>query len=406
LDPFENAKKMIGKVSKEMGLGEKGANLLLSHTQISKAELKVGGKSFPAWRIIHSNALGPGKGGIRYHPDVSEGEVKALSFWMSLKNSLVGLPYGGAKGGIKLNPKELSEEELEEVSRAFVRAFHEKIGQDKDIPAPDVYTTPQIMAWMLDEFEKIKGRKEPGMITGKPLALGGIPLREPATARGGFIVLKELLADKGVKTAETTVAVQGFGNAGSFIAEMCQKDGFKVVAVSDSKGGIHNKEGLDIERLMKVKKEKGAVKAYGGEELSNEQLLELEVDVLVLAALENVVTDENADKVRARYILELANGPVTPEADEVLFGKGIIVIPDILASAGGVAVSYMEWVQNRVGHFFEDSIMEERLDRIMKNGFERVNSKTKEKKVDMRTAAYIVAIERILEAEKLRGNPK
>ncbi|HDD70920.1 MAG TPA: Glu/Leu/Phe/Val dehydrogenase [Candidatus Woesearchaeota archaeon] len=400
---FENITKRLSVVEKDMNLNEKEMGLLLNHKKISKAELEVGGKKFSAWRIIHSDALGPGKGGIRFHPNVSENEVKALSFWMSLKNSLAGIPFGGAKGGVIVNPKEMSKEELEQLSRAFVRAFHEHIGQDKDVPAPDVYTNSQTMAWMLDEYEKIKGHHEPGFITGKPLELQGISLRSDSTSKGGFIVLKELI-NKVNLSKPVSVAIQGFGNAGMNIAKMLFEDGgFNVVAVSDSKGGIFQ-DNLDISEVIKVKQEKGTVTEFDAEKISNEKILELDVDVLVLAALENQITESNADKVRAKYILELANGPVTFEADNILHKKNIVVVPDILANSGGVIVSYFEWSQNRAGNVLDEDYLKDKLERMMKDSFSRVYSLFSKSEFDMRQAAYILAIKRILAAEKLRGN--
>ncbi len=407
MGPFENSEKMVEKIAGQMGLSDKEKKLLLTHKHIMHSELEVNGKKYPAWRAVHSNALGPGKGGIRFHPEVSESEIKALSFWMSIKNSLAGLPYGGGKGGVKFNPKEVSEEEMEGISRAFVQAFHEKLGENKDIPAPDVYTTGQIMIWMLDEFEKITGKKEPAMITGKPLALGGIALREIATAKGGFIVTKRLMEKDGLTPEGTTVAVQGFGNAGYFMAKFLREDGFTVVAVSDSKGGIHNKDGLDIAKVKETKDSAGSVTNFEGvEKISNEDLLELDVDILVPAALENVITEENAGKIKAKYIIELANGPVTPEADEILFKNGIHVAPDVLANAGGVVVSFFEWVQNKVGNFFEDQVLENKLHHIMTTSTDRVTDLAAKKNIDLRCAAYAIGAKRILEAERLRGNLK
>ncbi len=399
---FENIKKRLGLVAKDLDLSDKELNLLLNHKRVSSAELDVNGKKYSAWRIVHNNSLGPGKGGIRYHPNVSEEEVKALSFWMSLKNSLAGLPYGGGKGGIKVNPKELDEKEIETLSRAYVKAFSDVLGQDIDIPAPDVYTNPQIMAFMLDEFEKIKGKHEPGMITGKPIELQGIKLREDATSAGGFIVLKELL--KTIGKSNVTVAVQGFGNAGMFVAKMLFAEGNKVVAVSDSKGGIFDNKGLNVDEVVKVKKEKRTVVEHVSEKISNEQLLELDVDVLVLAALENQITEKNADNIKAKYVLELANGPVTFEADQILHKKDIVVIPDILANSGGVTASYFEWCQNRTGNILDENYLKEKLEFMMKSAFNKVYDLFNKSDFDMRQAAYIIAIKRILNAEKLRGN--
>ncbi|RLJ04522.1 MAG: glutamate dehydrogenase [Candidatus Aenigmatarchaeota archaeon] len=400
---FDIIKKRINKVSKLMNLSDREVDVILSYKRIKHAKLNIGEKSYEAMRILHNDAIGPGKGGIRYHPGVCEDEVKSLAFWMSLKNSLAGLPYGGAKGGIKVNPKELNKKELEKLSRAFIREFHNVLGQDIDIPAPDVYTNSEIMGWMLDEYEKIKGKHEPGMITGKPLSLQGCKLRATATASGAFIVLKEFLTKIGKNPSELCVSIQGFGNAGKNIATMLYKDGFKIIAVADSKGGVIDKDGLDIIEVIKTKDEKGSVIEYGDKKITNKELLEMETDLLILAALENQITEKNADKIKAKYILEIANGPVTEEADEILYKRNISVIPDILANAGGVVVSYFEWAQNRTGNMFEDDYLEKRLKDIMISSFQKVYDMHKKKKIDMRTAAYIIAIKRILDAEKARG---
>jgi len=445
---FENIKQSLEKVSKFMKLSEKEIDLLLKHENINHAMLDVNGKKYEAWRIIHNNALGPGKGGIRFHSDVDEDEVKSLSFWMSLKTSLMGLPLGGAKGGVRVNPKDLSDNEIEEISRAYVRAFVNVIGQDRDIPAPDVYTNSQIMAWMLDEYEKITGKKEPAMITGKPVELGGLSLRTDSTSKGGFIVLKEFLkkinkstdnvkqeelsqasedgnminhiTDKSSENkpspASTTdnkkedkikIAIQGFGNAGMNIAKMLDVDRFKIIGVSDSRGGLVDDNGLDIKEVINIKKEEGSVVEYGGSsKISNSELLELNVDILILAALENQITKDNANKIKAKYILELANGPVSSEADEVLKNKKVIVIPDILANAGGVVVSYFEWMLNKKGKKENSDVLNKKFEEIMVNSFEKVWKfyEDNKAKLSMREAAYVIAIKRILETERERGN--
>jgi len=401
---FDNINKMMNKVSDFLNLRETEKELLLRHEKISTAELSVNGKKFPAWRIIHNNARGPGKGGIRFHPEVSEDEVKSLSFWMSLKNSLADIPLGGAKGGVIVNPKKLTKKEIELLSRAYIRAFHDVLGADRDIPAPDVYTNPQIMAIMLDEFEKIKGRHEPGMITGKPLEVGGINLRGDATSKGGELVFKLLMKKLDLKKDDITIVIQGFGNAGMNMAKILYEDGFKITGISDSKGGIYNENGLNIGKSIELKENGEKLEDYEeAEKISNQELLELECDVLFLAALENQVTERNAGNVKAKYIVELANGPVNPEADEILFGKGIVVTPDILANSGGVIASYLEWANNRVGNVLEDDFMKIVFEKKLMNAFENTFELSNDNKVDMRTAAYIIAVKRILEAEKLRG---
>lgn len=404
---FENVEMNLEKASKQINLTDAEKELLLKHKMINKTDLNINEKTYTAWRIIHNDALGPGKGGIRFHPDVSEDEVKSLSFWMSLKTSLVGLPYGGAKGGVKINTKELTKYELEQVSRAYIQAFHNYIGENKDIPAPDVYTNPHIMGLMLDEYEKIKGRHEPGMITGKPISLGGCVLRGDATSRGGKIIIDIFLEKMNKKPEEMAVVIQGFGNAGMNLAKMLYDEKYKIIAISDSKGGILKKDGLNIEEVINTKKNEGSVTKFqeeGIQKLSNKELLEIETDILVLAALENQITNENADNVKAKYILEIANGPITSQADDILYNKGISILPDILANSGGVIVSYIEWVQNKTGQILSVEQMSRILNEKMVTSFYKVYNLHNEKKISMRTAAYILAIQRILDAEKARGN--
>ena len=402
---LENIEKHIGKVSSYLEMSNKEKEQVMNHESIQKAKLSLNGKEYDSWRIIHDNSIGPGKGGIRFHPDVSEDEVKSLSFWMSLKTSLVGLPFGGAKGGVKINPKELNKGELQEISREYIRKFHNFIGEDKDIPAPDVYTTPQIMAWMLDEYEKIKGKHEPGMITGKPLVLGGCELRGDATSRGGKIILEEYLSKKELMKENLSIVVQGFGNAGRYIAEMLYGDGYKIIAVSDSKGGVVNQKGIDITALANYKDKTGSVLGFEGTtELTNQELLELECDVLILAALENQITEGNAENIKAKSILELANGPVNYEADEILYKKGIEVIPDILANSGGVIVSYFEWSQNKTGEILEMDYLRKLLFKKLKDAFEKVYSLyVSDEKLNLRQSAYVISLKRILEAKRLRN---
>ncbi len=381
---------------------------LLSHpARVSYQDLEIKGKKYPAWRIIYSNDLGPGKGGIRFHPEVSEDEVQSLAFWMALKNSLADIPYGGAKGGVKFNPKEADQAELQEVSRAYARAFHEVLGQDKDVPAPDVYTNSQTMAWILDEYEKIIGKHEPGMITGKPVELGGIKLRSDATAQGSYFIAQEMVKEfmPNKQPQEITVAVQGFGNAGLFMAEKLAADGYKIVAASDSQGGLYHVHGLDIPALSAFKAQGNPVNTFKtGEAITNAQLLELEVDILVLAALENQITAANAPAVKAKYILEMANGPIDLAADKVLDAAGKIIVPDILANSGGVIVSYFEWAQNRTGQILDEEYLRTLLEKKMRANWQRMFSLYKEKaNVSLRQAAYILAVRRILAAKHWRS---
>jgi len=355
---FPNIVKKLEEIKKIEKLTDKEFSLLLRVKKINRAQLKIGNKKLLAWRIVFNDTLGPAKGGIRFHPDVSEDEVKSLSFWMTIKSSLVGLPYGGAKGGVKFDPKKSSPHELEQISRKFIDAFYKELGQDKDIPAPDVYTNSQIMAWMLDEYEKKVGHHEPGMITGKPLELQGCSLRNNATAKGGFIITEKTIKKFKLNKKNIKIAIQGFGNAGFHLAQMLYQDKLKIVAVSDSKNGIYNKDGLNINQVYKIKNETGSVSDYKqAKQISNSDLLELPVDILILAALENQITEDNVDKVRAKYIIEIANGPISYQANKILFNKNIIVVPDILANSGGVIVSYFEWAQNRTGDILDEEYL-------------------------------------------------
>src|SRR3989344_5643847 len=302
---------------------------------------------FPAYRVQYNDARGPTKGGIRFHPKVNKKEINELAFLMSLKCALVDIPLGGGKGGVQVNPRELSEGELQRLSRAYIREFAPFIGPDRDIPAPDVNTNPKVMGWMLDEYEKITGKKAPGVITGKPLTIGGSKGRLYSTSLGGAIILGEYMKSAGKGGKGTTVAIQGFGNVGSHLARILDEWGYKIVAVSDSKGGIYNKSGLDVKKLVKENDGKNVQEIGGGEKISNEELLELGVDVVVPAAIENVINIKNMKNIRAKIVLEMANGPVTTGADDYLEEKGVVVLPDILANSGGVVVSYLEWVQNQ-----------------------------------------------------------
>ncbi|MBN1502235.1 Glu/Leu/Phe/Val dehydrogenase [Candidatus Woesearchaeota archaeon] len=407
---FENVKENIDYVAKTMKLDEGEVELLKSPKRIVQVNFPVkmdNGRirRFNGYRVQYNDARGPTKGGIRYHPKVDLGEVKSLAFWMALKCAVVGIPYGGAKGGIEVDPKGLSDRELESLSRAYVKSIHEIIGPTKDVPAPDVYTNPQIMAWMLDEYEKIRGEHSPGVITGKPIELGGSQGRGSATAQGGAFVLDEAARIQNLKPNKTSVVVQGFGNAGSYMAKIVSKMGYKITAVSDSKGGVLDEKGLDVGKVEKHKEKTGSVKDFvGAKNISNKELLELECDVLVPAALENQITKDNANKVEAEVIVELANGPTTPDADKILDKKGVMVVPDILANAGGVTVSYFEWVQNLYGYYWPAKEVHDKLEKIMRKAFGEVYSKSDEYKTNLRTGAWILAIEKIINAERARGN--
>ncbi|MCA9459997.1 MAG: Glu/Leu/Phe/Val dehydrogenase [Nanoarchaeota archaeon] len=359
-------------------------------------------KLISGFRVQYNDALGPTKGGIRFHESVDLEEVSELAFLMSLKTSLVGLPYGGAKGGIKINPKKLSEGELERVARAYVKEMFKFIGPNQDIPAPDVNTNPQIMAWMMDEYERISGNKNPGVFTGKPLEIGGSLGRDKSTARGGFFIIKEKYKD--IDKSKLKVAIQGFGNAGFNIAKMLTNIGFKIVAVSDSQTGIYDEKGLDIDDLIKFKSEKKSFNNYNAIKISNKNLLELDVEILIPAALGGVIDSDNASKIKAKTILELANAPISTSADLILNKKDIEIIPDILANSGGVIVSYLEWVQNLQNYYWEATEVEEKLKFIIIKAFEDVLKESKKHNLSLRTASYTLAINRILKAEKLRGN--
>ena len=399
---FTTIISFLEKIGKIANLTEEELKLLKTPQQELKAELNVNGKTYSAYRVQHNNARGPFKGGIRYHPEVDLDEVKALAFWMSLKTAVADIPLGGGKGGITVNPKELSNEELEELSRAFVRAFYEHLGSDKDIPAPDVYTTPQIMVWMLDEYEKLTGKKDSGMITGKPLEHGGSLVRDIATAIGGVYVLEEAVKKLGLE--EKTVAIQGFGNAGMNAAKLLAERNYKIVAVSDSKGAVYNSEGLDVNELIRVKTETRSVVNYANaEKISNEELLVSNVTILVPSALSGVITSENAENVKSKIILELANGPTTPEADEILHKNNVLVLPDILANAGGVTVSCFEWQQNLADEKWDEETVKTKLKEKMVVAFEKIWSVYADNEHDFRTNTYILAIKKVLEAERLRG---
>jgi glutamate dehydrogenase (NAD(P)+) len=362
-------------------------------------------KVFKGFRVQYNDARGPTKGGLRFHPDETIDTVRALAAWMTWKTSVVDIPLGGGKGGIICNPKEMSQGELERLSRAYIRQVGRILGLEVDVPAPDVYTNPQIMAWMVDEYSFLKGHNEFGVITGKPLPLGGSAGRGDATARGGIFTTREAARVLGVKLNGATCAVQGYGNAGTFGHILGEEIlGLKTVAVSDSRGGIYNPKGLDAEEVMKFKAENGSVVGFPGTDtLTNEELLELEVDVLMPSALENVLTVENADNVKAKIVAELANGPTTPEADLILHDNGVYVIPDFLCNAGGVTVSYFEMVQNAYDYYWDLPTIHERLDKKMTAAFNAVHDKAQELEIHNRLAAYVVSVARVAEAVKLRG---
>lgn len=433
---LDTAQAIIKKAAKSLGVSESLTKRLIEPEMVYEFAVNYKNSSgelqtLKGFRIQHNNACGPYKGGIRFHQNVSREEVQALATLMSIKCAVVGLPYGGGKGGVVVDPKKLNQTELEQVSRSFASKIAAFIGPDKDVPAPDVNTNPQIMAWMLEEYEKIVGHKSPAVFTGKPVEKGGSLGRTEATGRGGVIVLKALLAylaqqGKGEMAklekshySNTTIAVQGFGNVGYYFAKIAQEEGFQVVSVSDSKGGIikhGSSKGngtakhlpLDIPLVMNCKQEKGSLNGCycaggvcdtrGGTLISNEELLELPVDILVPSALENVINASNMKNIKAKIIVEMANGPVTEEAYEYLTSKGVIIIPDVLANSGGVTVSYLEWVQSKQGYYWTETEVNDKLEAMLAKAFAPIWEKSQEKKIPLKAAAFEVAVQRIVAA--------
>ncbi|WP_133257535.1 Glu/Leu/Phe/Val family dehydrogenase [Paenibacillus montanisoli] len=399
---------VIEEALKKLGYGEDMISLLKEPMRLLTVRIPVrmdDGKTrvFVGFRAQHSDAVGPTKGGVRFHPDVNETEVKALSIWMSIKCGIADLPYGGGKGGIICDPRKMSFRELERLSRGYVRAISQIVGPTKDIPAPDVMTNSQIMAWMMDEYSRIREFDSPGFITGKPLVLGGSLGRESATARGVAIMIDQAMAMKGIPLKGARVVIQGFGNAGSYLAKFMYEAGAKVIGISDVHAALYNEQGLDIEDLMDRRDSFGTVTNLFKNTITNEDLLKLDCDVLVPAAIENQITASNADQIRAKIIVEAANGPTTLEATKIVTERGILLVPDVLASAGGVIVSYFEWVQNNQGYYWSEAEIDTKLRDMMIRGFNSVYELHKLKKVDMRLAAYMVGVRKVAEAVRLRG---
>lgn len=360
-------------------------------------------KTFTGYRAQHNDAVGPTKGGVRFHPDVDEDEVKALSMWMTLKCGIVDLPYGGGKGGIVCDPRQMSIHEVERLSRGYVRAISQIVGPTKDIPAPDVFTNSQIMAWMMDEYSMMDAFNSPGFITGKPIVLGGSQGRDRSTALGVVIAIEEAAKRRGKQIKDSRVVIQGFGNAGSFLAKFLYDAGAKIVGISDAYGALHDPNGLDIDYLLDRRDSFGTVTNLFEDTITNKELFELDCDILVPAAISNQITGDNAHDIKAEIVVEAANGPTTPEATKILTERGILLVPDVLASAGGVTVSYFEWVQNNQGYYWTEEEVNEKLRDKLVTAFDNVYSLAENRKIDMRLAAYIIGIKRTAEAARYRG---
>ena len=360
-------------------------------------------KVFTGFRAQHNDAVGPTKGGVRFHPSVSEDEVVALSMWMTLKAGIVNLPYGGGKGGIICDPREMSMDEVERLSRGYVRAISQIVGPTKDIPAPDVFTNSQIMAWMMDEYSAIDQYNSPGFITGKPLVLGGSEGRDRATALGVVICLEEALKKRDMKMEDIRIVIQGFGNAGSFLSKFLYDKGAKIVGISDANGALHDPEGLDIDYLLERRDSFGMVTNLFDDVLSNDELFSLDCDVIIPAAIENQITEANAPNIKAQILCEAANGPTTTEATRILTERGVLIVPDVLASAGGVTVSYFEWVQNNQGYYWEEDEVNEKMEKKLVAAFNEIYDLHENRQIDMRLAAFIVGLKRTAEGSRYRG---
>jgi glutamate dehydrogenase (NAD(P)+) len=409
LNPFEIAKQQFDRAADYLELDQSLRNVLRSAKRQLIVSIPVrmdGGetKVFEGYRVQHNIARGPAKGGIRYHPNVTLDEVKALASWMTWKCATVNIPYGGGKGGVVCDPKSMSKNELERLTRRYAFEIAPIIGPDRDIPAPDVYTDSQTMAWIMDTLSMVHGHTELGVVTGKPLSLGGSQGRHEATARGALYALRQACAVRGVKLKDSRVAVQGFGNAGSIIARLVAADGARVVAACDSKSGVYAENGLDIQATLKHKEDTGALRGQKGvKEFEPNDVLEVDCDILCPSALENSITMANVGNVKAKIIAELANGPTTPGADRVFEDSGVMVIPDILANAGGVTVSYYEWVQDQYSFFWSEKRINQTLEDTMGDAFHKVHQTATRYGTDMRTGAYILAIDRVAEATRVRG---
>lgn len=409
LNPFEIAKQQFDRAADYLELDQSLRNVLRSAKRQLIVSIPVrmdGGetKVFEGYRVQHNIARGPAKGGIRYHPNVTLDEVKALASWMTWKCATVGIPYGGGKGGVVCDPKSLSKNELERLTRRYAFEIAPIIGPDRDIPAPDVYTDSQTMAWIMDTISMVHGHTELGVVTGKPLSLGGSQGRHEATARGALYALREACKVRGASLKDARVAVQGFGNAGAIIARLVAQDGARVVAACDSKCGLFAENGLDIHKVLKHKEETGSLQGMTGvKEIEPNEVLEVECDILCPSALENSITLANVGKVKTKIIAELANGPTTPAADRIFEEQGVTLIPDILANAGGVTVSYYEWVQDQYSFFWSEKRINQTLEDTMSDAFQKVHTTAHRYGTDLRTGAYILAIDRVAEATRVRG---
>lgn len=408
LNLFTSTQEVIQEALNRLGYDEAMYELLKEPLRMLQVRIPVKmddgtTKVFTGYRAQHNDAVGPTKGGVRFHPAVSEEEVKALSMWMTLKCGIVDLPYGGGKGGVICDPRQMSMDEIEKLSRGYVRAVSQIVGPTKDIPAPDVFTNAQIMAWMMDEYSRMDEFNSPGFITGKPLVLGGSQGRDRATAQGVTIVIQEAAKKRGIDIKGARVVIQGFGNAGSFLAKFMHDLGAKVIGISDAYGALHDPEGLDIDYLLDRRDSFGTVTTLFENTISNKELLELDCDILVPAAIENQITADNANNIKANIVVEAANGPTTAEATRILTERGILLVPDVLASAGGVTVSYFEWVQNNQGYYWTEEEVEERLYKKMVDAFENVYTTATTRNINMRLAAYMVGVRRTAEASRFRG---
>src|SRR6266705_5529297 len=408
-NPFEIAQRQLRKVADTFGIDDQLVNVLQECKKSVEVSIPTqmddgSVQAFTGYRVTHNIARGPSKGGIRYHPDVTLDEIKSLAMWMTWKCALAGIPFGGAKGGVVCNPKRMSEGELQRMTRRFTSEIINEIGPERDIPAPDVGTDGRVMAWIFDTYSMNKGHSVLGVVTGKPLTIGGSLGREEATARGALYCVREAVRKLQLSLEGTSVAVQGFGNVGSFLAKFLAEDGANVIAISDSTAGLHNPNGIDVQAALVHKRETGTLAGFrGAEAISNDELLLLECDVLAPCALEQVITTENADKVKAKIIVEGANGPVTPTADEILEEKGVLVLPDILANAGGVIVSYFEWVQGLQEYFWKEAEVNAKLNDIVVRAFNETWSTQSDRQTSMRLAAYGLAVQRVAEATVTRG---